>query len=512
MSKIVGIDLGTTFSAIAILDDLGNPEVLANPDTNSKITPSVVYIGKTDKVLVGDKAKDAAIAEPNRVAIEVKREMENEDVVFDPTKGTFIEGEKNSKNFTPSQISSLILSKLKDYTTGVRKAVITVPALFAERARTATIDAAKLAGIEVLELINEPTAAILHYANLPGSSLSGRILVFDLGGGTFDVTIAKVQGKTVDVITSRGDKHLGGTDFDREIVKLLSEKYKKEKGTGLNEKDKKIQDIAEKIKRILSVKEKVSEVVDGPKGPIKIEITRAQFEKAIGRYLEQIKMLVEDALESADCTHEQIKQTLLVGGSTRVPCVVETIKKVMKKNPVKGVNVDEAVASGAAIYAGLLSKKDLNAAQKKSLDKIELEDACNHYLGTLVVAKDHERNILGVANKIIIERDTKLPCSKTVEVETLYEGQDVIECSVTQSEGPEKDKEFVTIIHESNLDLPKNRPAGQPIKVTYSYDKSGTIHVEFLDVNSKKKYEADLKPMGSQSIKDLKKDLNFDIE
>ena len=229
MSKIVGIDLGTTFSAIAILDDLGNPEVLANPDTNSKITPSVVYIGKTDKVLVGDKAKDAAITEPNRVAIEVKREMENEDVVFDPTKGTFIEGEKNSKNFTPSQISSLILSKLKDYTTGVRKAVITVPALFAERARTATIDAAKLAGIEVLELINEPTAAILHYANLPGSSLSGRILVFYLGGGTFDVTIAKVQGKTVDVITSRGDKHLGGTDFDREIVKLLSENTKKKK-------------------------------------------------------------------------------------------------------------------------------------------------------------------------------------------------------------------------------------------------------------------------------------------
>jgi len=190
MAKIIGIDLGTTFSAIAELDDLGNPEVLSNPDNNSKITPSVVYIGKNDKVFVGDKAKDAAIAEPNRVAMEVKREMENE-VVFDPSKGEFIEGKKSSKNYTPSQISSLILSKLKDYASGVKKVVITVPAMFAEKARSATMDAAKLAGMDVLELINEPTAAILHYANLPGVTVSGRVLVFDLGGGTFDVTIAK---------------------------------------------------------------------------------------------------------------------------------------------------------------------------------------------------------------------------------------------------------------------------------------------------------------------------------
>lgn len=173
MAKIVGIDLGTTFSAIAVLDDLGNPEILSNPENNNKITPSVVYIGKNDKVFVGEKAKDAAIAEPKRVAIEVKREMEN-DVIFDCSKGEWVEGKKTDKNYTPSQISSLILSKLKGYTSGVKKAVITVPALFAERARTATIDAAKLAGIEVLELINEPTAAILHYANLPGANVNGR--------------------------------------------------------------------------------------------------------------------------------------------------------------------------------------------------------------------------------------------------------------------------------------------------------------------------------------------------
>jgi molecular chaperone DnaK len=511
MSKIVGIDLGTTFSVIAILDDIGNPEILSDPDNNNKITPSVVYIGKNDKVFVGEKAKDAAIAEPERVISAVKRKME-EDVLYEISKGDWVEGGKKDKSYTPSQISSLILSKLKDYASGIKKVVITVPAMFPEKARSATMDAAKIAGMEVLELINEPTAAILHYANLPGVSVSGRVLVFDLGGGTFDVSIANVQGKAVEVITSRGDKYLGGIDFDGEIVKILSEKYKKEKGSSLKETDKKLLDVAEKLKKVLSVKDKASEVIDGPKGPLKIEITRAQFEKSIQLYLEKIKMLVEESLEAAKCNHQQISQTLLVGGSTRIPCVIELVKKIMKKAPTKGVNVDEAVACGAAIYAGLLSKKDLNTAQKKSLNKIELEDICNHYLGTLVVVKDEERNIRGIANKIIIERDTKLPCSKTVKLETLVDDQEVIECSVTQSEGPEKEQEFVTIIHQSDLALPKGRPAGQPIEVTYSYDKSGTIHCEFLDVKSKEKHEVDLKPTGSKTIQDLKDNLDFTIE
>ena len=511
MTKIIGIDLGTTFSAIAELDDIGNPEILPNTDNNDRITPSVVYIGKNDKVFVGDKAKYAMIAEASRVATEVKREMENE-VVFDPSNGKFAEGQKSSKNYTPSQISSLILSKLKGYSSGVKKAVITVPAMFADRARSATMDAAKLAGIEVLALINEPTAAILHYANLPGVNISGKVLVFDLGGGTFDVTIAKVQGKSVDVITSRGDKYLGGADFDREIVKILSEKYKKEKKSPLDEKDRKFADIAEKLKRILSVKDKASEVIDGPKGPLKIEITRAEFEKAIQVYLEKIKMIMEEALEEAHCTHQQISETLLVGGSTRIPCVIEAIKKTMKKAPKKGVNVDEAVACGAAIYAGLLSKKDLNTAQKKSLSKVELQDICNNYLGTYAVIIDPERNKFIKINSIIISRDTKLPCYKTERYTTTHDGQTQIDCSVTQSEGPNKDVEFVIELHNEKLDLPKDRPAGQPIDVTYSYDQSGIVHCQFLDVNSKKKYEIELKPVGSLDIEDLKEDLDFKIE
>ena len=230
MKKVIGIDLGTTYSAIATLDDLGNPEIIPNPENNNKITRSAVYIGK-DNAIVGDKALEASITEPKKVAKKAKIKMADE-VVFSTKEGEWIDGKKG---YTPSQVSSLVLSKLKDYTSGVKKVVITVPAHFAEASRTATLDAAKLAGLEA-ELINEPTAAVLHYANLPGVKVSGRVLVFDLGGGTFDITIAKVKDKKVDVITSRGDIHLGGENFDDELIKIIDKKYKKAKGKGLNVK------------------------------------------------------------------------------------------------------------------------------------------------------------------------------------------------------------------------------------------------------------------------------------
>jgi molecular chaperone DnaK len=512
ISKIVGIDLGTTYSAIAILDDLGNPEVLPSIDNNSRITPSVVYFANNNKAIVGEKAKDAIINEKKKVAREIKREMEN-DVVFDVSQGAWVKSDKKKEGtYTPSQVSSLILSKLKEYTDNIDKVVITVPAMFAEKARSATMDAAKLAGLEVLELINEPTAAILHYSKIPGVNLNGRVMVYDLGGGTFDVTIANVKGTVINIITSRGDKYLGGGDFDREIVNILNKKYKKQKGAELDLNEKKYQEIAEKIKKVLSLKEETSEVIDGPKGPIKIEITRSEFEKSIQSYIEKTKMLIEEALDDAKCKANQITQTLLVGGSTRVPIVIESLTKIMGKPPIKGVNVDEAVACGAAIHAGLLRKKDLNSNQKKSLDKVELNDVCNYYLGTLVVVTDQQRNLRALANSIIIPRNTKLPCSKTERYTTISDNQEGIDCSVTQSENPEEDKDFVNIIYQGELDLPKGRPAGQPVDVTYSYDQSGVIHVEFLDVNSKKKHEADLRPEGSKSIEDLKDELDFKIE
>ena len=223
MTKVIGIDLGTTFSAIASLDDLGNPEVLTSIEDNRKITASAIYINDKN-VVVGDKALNFIASEPNKVILQTKREMEN-DVVYSINKGNWTNDKDDIESYSPAQVSALILKKLKEYTSDVKRAVITVPAMFAERARQATLEAAKIADIEVIELINEPTAAVLHYASLPGVEIGGRVLIFDLGGGTFDVTIADVKSKSVDVLTSRGDKYLGGKDFDFEITKLMKKKY-----------------------------------------------------------------------------------------------------------------------------------------------------------------------------------------------------------------------------------------------------------------------------------------------
>ena len=512
MSKIVGIDLGTTFSAIAELDDLGNPEVLSDPENNNRITRSAVYIGR-DKAIVGDKAVDAAVTNRNSTILEVKSQMEN-NVVWSKKEGEWIEkSEKNSKGYVPSQISSLILSKLKEYTSGVKKAVVTVPAMFAQAARDATLDAAKLAKLDV-ELINEPTAAVLHYANLPGASINGRVLIFDLGGGTFDITIAAVKGKKVDVITSVGDKHLGGRRFDEEIINIIDKKYKKAKGKALENplKDENLFTIAERIKKILSAKDKASEVIEGPKGPHKIDISRSEFEKSIDTYVEKIKMLMEQALEDANCKPSNISQTLLVGGATRMPIVNEIIKKIMKKPPVKGVNVDEAVACGAAIYAGLQNKDGLNSAQKKAISKVELNDVCNFYMGTLMFAIDEERNQGGMVNDIVIPRNTKLPCSITKNYAVMHDGQETIKCSVTQSEGEESDVEFVVIIKEEQMKLSKNAKQGDPVEVTYSYDTNGVMHCVFKEMKSKNSHEMVLKPEGSKDFKELKENLDFEIE
>ena len=330
MTKIIGIDLGTTYSAIAQLDDLGNPEVLSSTDENRKITASTIYVSG-EKVIVGDKALDALAATPKNVISETKRQMEN-DVVYSVEKGAWVEKDEAEENcYTPAQVSSFILSKLKGYTSDVQKAVITVPALFAEKARVATLDAAKMAGIEVIELINEPTAAACYYASLPNvEKITGKILVFDLGGGTFDVTLCDVVDQKVDVITSRGDKWLGGKDFDQEILNLIDEKYKKETGKNLDLSEGKLQylEIAERIKRSLSVKNKHAEVVEGPEGPKKIEISRSEFEQSIQMHIEKLKMLLEECIDGSGHEVGEINHTLLVGGSTRIPIISKTIEKV----------------------------------------------------------------------------------------------------------------------------------------------------------------------------------------
>ena len=505
MTKIIGIDLGTTYSAIAQLDDLGNPEVLSSTDENRKITASTVYVSG-EKVIVGDKALDALAATPKNVISETKRQMEN-DVVYSVEKGEWIEKEDADDNnsYTPAQVSSFILNKLKGYTSDVQKAVITVPALFAEKARVATLDAAKMAGIEVIELINEPTAAACYYASLPNvEKITGKILVFDLGGGTFDVTLCDVVDQKVDVITSRGDKWLGGKDFDQEILNLIDEKYKKETGKNLDLTEGKLQylEIAERIKRSLSVKNKHAEVVEGSEGPKKIEITRSEFEQSIQMHIEKLKMLLEECIDGSGHEVNEINHTLLVGGSTRIPIISKTIEKVMGKPPLKGVNVDEAVAAGAAVYAGLKSKDTLNTAQKKAIGKVQLKDVCNFYMGTLVQRDDPVLNRKITENLVVIERDTKLPAEETTTVYTIYDDQHAIDCSITQSEGRESNREFVNLIHQGDLEFPDKKPKGREIEITYKYDTSGVMHCTFKDVSSDKKYEISLRP---ESAEDLRK-------
>ena len=505
MTKIIGIDLGTTYSAIAQLDDLGNPEVLSSTDENRKITASTVYVSG-EKVIVGDKALDALAATPKNVISETKRQMEN-DVVYSVEKGEWIEKEDADDNnsYTPAQVSSFILNKLKGYTSDVQKAVITVPALFAEKARVATLDAAKMAGIEVIELINEPTAAACYYASLPNvEKITGKILVFDLGGGTFDVTLCDVVDQKVDVITSRGDKWLGGKDFDQEILNLIDEKYKNETGKNLDLTEGKLQylEIAERIKRSLSVKNKHAEVVEGSEGPKKIEITRSEFEQSIQMHIEKLKMLLEECIDGSGHEVNEINHTLLVGGSTRIPIISKTIEKVMGKPPLKGVNVDEAVAAGAAVYAGLKSKDTLNTAQKKAIGKVQLKDVCNFYMGTLVQRDDPVLNRKVTENLVVIERDSKLPAEETTTVYTIYDDQHAIDCSITQSEGRESNREFVNVIHQGDLEFPDKKPKGREIEITYKYDTSGVMHCTFKDVSSDKKYEISLRP---ESAEDLRK-------
>ena len=505
MTKVIGIDLGTTFSAIASLDDLGNPEVLASIEDNRKITASAIYIeGKN--VIVGDKALNYIKDEPKKVILQTKREMEN-DVVYSIDQGKWTNDNDLVDAYTPAQVSSLILKKLKDYTTDVKKAVITVPAMFAEKARQATLDAAKMADIEVIELINEPTAAVLHYASLPGVEVGGRVMIFDLGGGTFDVTFAEVKNKKVDVLTSRGDKYLGGKDFDWEIAKLIKKKYHDIHKVDIDiENNKEYIQKAEEVKKILSVKNKASTNIDGPKGLQQIEITQEEFEESIQTYIEKIKMLIEEAMDASGMKPSRINQTLLVGGSTRIPIITKVLTKIMGKPPIKGVNVDEAVVCGAAIYAGLKTeKKKLSTEQQEALKDVNLTDVCNFYMGTLAYVTDPLTNRKVVANTIIIDRDAKLPVSVTKRYTTIVEGQEQLECSVTQSEGPEENKEFVNVIHNEMLNLPKGRPANQPIDITYSYDESGKMHCMFTDVESGNSHEIELTPESTQALDKYRK-------
>ena len=490
MSNIVGIDLGTTFSALAILNKIGKPEIVPNAD-GERITPSAIYFDEenADLIRVGIEAINSRRLNAQRSVRWIKRHM------GDANYCKIIDGKK----WTPVELSSLILKKLKQDSSvehgEIKDAVISVPAHFDEIRRKATMDAGAMAGFNVIGIVNEPVAAALYYATT--RKIDGKVLAYDLGGGTFDVTIMDVKGHQMDIVCSQGDHALGGIDFDQKILEMLEKSYMDKFGTALitSEEDRaKYEDEAEDIKKTLSRRDVAKKMLYGPAGSMRVEITREAFEKAISSLMARTDILVEVALEEAGLKPSQIDKVLLVGGSTRMPIVQQHLEKIFGFPPENAVNVDECVALGAALHAGLTmirEKPDAVAVGITSgLKDIDLTDVCNHSYGTICAPVDKETGRRIIQNRIILKKNTPLPCEASQTFYTVTKGQTAVEVTITQ--GEDSAVEYVNKIATHRLELPPDRPAECPIKVTYSYDVNQRMHCRFEDLDSGRSLAVDL--------------------
>ena len=484
MSNLVGIDLGTTYSAISRLDETGRPEIIDNSE-GENITPSIVLFESKSNVVVGNVAQQNYGIDENTFG-RFKRVMGDEKKEY----------EAFGKKYNPAALSSFVLKKLKEdaeETIGpISEAVVTVPANFANQAREATLAAAKSAGLTIKNIINEPTAAALYYAYSSGEELNGVYAVYDLGGGTFDVSIIKVEGSDIDVITSDGVNKLGGDDFDDILIEIVKGKYKEETGKVLDDEAFTKND-AEVNKKILSSREKTSIMLSSTKGRGKVEITRKEFEDAISSKIAATEITCENALEEAELSSDDINEVILVGGSTRMPCVKSSVEKVFKKKPKTFGNPDEAVALGAALYVAYKADpSSLTPLQRKAISKVNIADVTSKFFGTNVLDMTSTQGQSEVFNDILIKKGEKIPTSVVRDYSTVHDNQTAIQCTVNESNTDEKDPEFVTEIWNGVLELPAGRPAGQPIKVTFNYTENQTMACTFLDVQSGKKKEIDL--------------------
>ncbi len=515
MANIVGIDLGTTFSALATLNSIGKPEIVPNAD-GERLTPSAIFFDEEnpDVIRVGIEAINSRRLNTERSVRWIKRNM------GDPNYRKHID----NKDWTPVELSSLILKKLKqDCSVGddqIHDVVISVPAHFDEVRRKATMDAGTMAGLNVIGIVNEPVAAALYYATT--RKVSGKVLVYDLGGGTFDVTIMDVKGQQMDIICSQGDHALGGIDFDQKILELLQQSYRDKFNSELinSDEDKaKYEDEAEDIKKTLSRRPVAKKILYGPVGNMRVEITREMFEEAISSLMSRTDILVEVALEEAGIKPSKVDKVLLVGGSTRIPLVQQRLEKMFGSAPETAVNVDECVALGAALHAGLTMLREKSEAVpagiSNGLKDINLTDVCNHSYGTICAPIDKETGRRIIENRIILKKNTPLPCESSQTFYTLTEGQTDLEVTITQ--GEDAAVEYVNKIATHKFELPPNRPADRPIKVTYSYDVNQRMHCRFEDVESGKVLEVDLSlnqngEMTESDIKENKQMKSFKIE